>query len=310
MREASLYQFAKVVASLIASYFTGWAATMAARYKEQGKPVPAWIAEVMSLIPAITPDWVIGVLLAARSESWVPAQKVIAKCIPHLVYSMNFERPECRMKLFAEVALSAFVRFGWLVCDKQAIQYIVTDESHNQYGLGFKLGTLKVSIGDEEGITTRAMVRPNAEPVDTHAVMGTAWVKDGLDLDHCEETVHISNAVPLRWNMDVLHDMGDKFELSEAKKEDWDTERFPTFEDYVTDRQNQFNSYISKIPADILATEELTVFNTNAPDSRGRLYSKNDTMNYGGIKQVRGLVQMADGEVVDLDQAEKLKDFI
>ena len=312
---SSLNQFAAYAATLIKAHFEGWA-----QVNSKNGVAPAWVVETLTLVSAITSDWVIGVLVAVRGATrdndWAPAQLVIGATIPGNIRGLQSSQLPTRMKLFAEVALSAMCQCGWLIASATANEYKGKTSGYSAtHGLGFKLGRLTVSKWDKSGISMdeisvdRLMVEPGAQPKSTTRVLGTPWARDGMELDHCWETVELSNSVPLTWNKDVLHEMGDRFEMGEVSKEDWNPTVYPKFEDYCAYRQQQFDCYVSKIPETIAENQEEQVYNTYAPDSRGRLYPCNDTYNYVGIKQVRALLSLAKGEVISLEESGLLKDY-
>ena len=291
-------------AALLMSFVEGWAMS-----KTKDGVQPKWVQEILTLAHMCNMEQVVrSALIAVRSDKPVPMGLLAGAIIPHQITKLNLTKPDCRMKNWVEVIITGMCQFGWIVAVPSSIQYEKGDSPYAKAtGIGFKLGTLKVDVNDPE---VRVLTVPGNSPAYTSRTLGTMWAKDGQELDHCAETFQISNSIPLQWNTDVLHAMGNAFYLSEAKEEDWDQTQFDTFEEYCQHRIEQFNSYISKIPTRILEEEEGTiVYNTYAPDSRGRGYPTNDAYNYVGIKQIRALVRFAKGEVVSKDVSEFFEDW-
>ena len=299
-------KFIMRAALLMMSFIVGWSET---KRKEDGT-LPAWVADILRLAEMTDMQYVVrNALVACRSEKPVAMGMLVGKLIPHEFTKLNLPKPDTRLKNWVEVIISGLCQFGWIVAIPKGVEY---DSNPNEkcakaYGIGFILGTLKVDVEDPQ---VRVLNAPNDSPVYTSRTLGTMWAKSGEELDHCAETLKISNSVPLQWNYGVLHAMGDRFYLSEPKEEDWDREKFKTFDEYCAHRLDQFNSYISKIPTSILErSEDSIVYNTYAPCSRGRWYPTNDTYNYVGIKQVRALLKLANGEPVSKEESEFFADF-
>lgn len=148
---------------------------------------------------------------------------------------------------------------------------------------------------DCEGIT-----QPNKKPRLTHRVLGTIWAKNGNELDHNDIALNLLNNTPLTFNQDVMEKLGYEFNLSEPDKKDWDSAKFPVYEDWVEAREKAHKAYISKLP-EYIREESGVVYNTYAPDSRGRLYPTNDTGNFVGIKYVRAVIQSAEPDKIELE---------
>lgn len=291
--------FIAKAAALLVSFVLGWAETK----KKEGE-YPQWVKDILRLAEICDMQHVVrNALVAVRSDKPVPMGLLAGAIIPHQITKLNLAKPDCRMKNWVEVIVTGMCQFGWIVAVPNAVQYKKGDNPNAKAtGIGFTLGTLKVDVEDPQ---VKVLNMPEYSPTYTSRTLGTIWAKDGNELDHCAETFSLSNSIPLQWNTPVLHAMGDAFYLSEAKEEDWDQTQFDTFEEYCQHRIEQFNSYISKIPTRILEEEEGTiVYNTYAPDSRGRGYPTNDAYNYVGIKQIRALVRFAKGEVVSKDVSE------
>lgn len=296
--------FIAKAAALLVSFVLGWAETK----KKEGE-YPQWVKDILRLAEISDMQHVVrNALVAVRSDKPVPMGLLAGAVIPHQITKLNLAKPDCRMKNWVEVIVTGMCQFGWIVAVPNAVQYKKGDNPNAKAtGIGFTLGTLKVDAEDPQ---VKVLNMPEYSPTYTSRTLGTIWAKDGKELDHCAETFSLSNSIPLQWNTPVLHAMGDAFYLSEAKEEDWDQTQFDTFEEYCQHRIEQFNSYISKIPTRILEEEEGTiVYNTYAPDSRGRGYPTNDAYNYVGIKQIRALVRFAKGEVVSKDVSEFFEDW-
>lgn len=148
---------------------------------------------------------------------------------------------------------------------------------------------------DCEGIT-----QPNKKPRLTHRVLGTIWAKDGNELDHNDIALNLINSTPLTFNQDVMEKLNYEFSLSEPDKKDWDSVKFPVYEDWVEAREKAHKAYISKLP-EYIKEESGVVYNTYAPDSRGRLYPTNDTGNFVGIKYIRAVIQSAEPDKIELE---------
>ena len=144
--------------------------------------------------------------------------------------------------------------------------------------------------------------KPNAEARRTNRVLGSIWVKDSTKLNHNEKIIDLINGVALTFNQEVLAKMNYEFPLDEPNPDDWDSSKFPKYEDWVADREEQHRGYIGKLPKTIEEMGDEVFYNTYAPDSRGRLYPTNDAANFVGIKYVRAIVQFADDCIVDVEE--------
>ena len=144
--------------------------------------------------------------------------------------------------------------------------------------------------------------KPNAEAHRTNRVLGSIWVKDSTKLNHNEKIIDLINGVALTFNQEVLAKMNYEFPLDEPNPDDWDSSKYPKYEDWVADREEQHRGYIGKLPKTIEEMGDEVFYNTYAPDSRGRLYPTNDAANFVGIKYVRAIIQFADDCIVDVEE--------
>ena len=152
------------------------------------------------------------------------------------------------------------------------------------------------------GEVTALIKKPNSEARRTNRVLGSIWVKDSTKLNHNEKIIDLINGVALTFNQEVLAKMNYEFPLDEPNPDDWDSSKFPKYEDWVADREEQHRGYIGKLPKTIEEMGDEVSYNTYAPDSRGRLYPTNDAANFVGIKYVRAIVQFADDCIVDVEE--------
>ena len=152
------------------------------------------------------------------------------------------------------------------------------------------------------GEVTALIKKPNAEARRTNRVLGSIWVKDSTKLNHNEKIIDLINGVALTFNQEVLAKMNYEFPLDEPNPDDWDSSKFPKYEDWVADREEQHRGYIGKLPKTIEEMGDEVFYNTYAPDSRGRLYPTNDAANFVGIKYVRAIIQFADDCIVDVEE--------
>ena len=235
-------KFIARAAALMISFIIGWAET-----KKKDDSYPQWVKDILVLAEACNmQDVVKSALIAVRSDKPVAMGMLAGSIIPHEFTKLQLPKPGTRLKNWCEVIISGLCQFGWVVAVPKGVEYNTDPDNPyaKAYGIGFILGTLKVEMEDEE---PRVLNVPSNSPTYTNRTLGTMWAKSGEELDHCAETFQISNSIPLQWNTDVLHAMGDAFYLSEAKVEDWDQTQFATFEEYCQHRIEQFNSYVSSI---------------------------------------------------------------
>ena len=152
------------------------------------------------------------------------------------------------------------------------------------------------------GEVTALIKKPNSEVHGTNRVLGSIWVKDSTKLNHNKQIIDLVNGVALTFNQEVLAKLNYEFPLDEPNPDDWDSSKFPKYEDWVADREEQHRGYIGKLPKTIEEMGDEVFYNTYAPDSRGRLYPTNDAANFVGIKYIRAIVQFADDCIVDIDE--------
>ena len=152
------------------------------------------------------------------------------------------------------------------------------------------------------GEVTALIKKPNAEAHGTNRVLGSIWVKDSTKLNHNKQIIDLVNNVALIFNQEVLAKLNYEFPLDEPDPNDWDSAKYPKYEDWVADREEQHRGYIGKLPKTIEEMGDEVFYNTYAPDSRGRLYPTNDAGNFVGIKYIRSIVQFADDCIVDIDE--------
>ena len=131
---------------------------------------------------------------------------------------------------------------------------------------------------------------------------GDTIVSDSTKLNHNEKIIDLINGVALTFNQEVLAKMNYEFPLDEPNPDDWDSSKYPKYEDWVADREEQHRGYIGKLPKTIEEMGDEVFYNTYAPDSRGRLYPTNDAANFVGIKYVRAIIQFADDCIVDVEE--------
>jgi len=152
------------------------------------------------------------------------------------------------------------------------------------------------------GEVTALIKKPNAEAHRTNRVLGSIWVKDSTKLNHNKQIIDLVNGVALTFNQEVLAKLNYEFPLDEPNPDDWDSSKYPNYEDWVAAREEQHRGYIGKLPETIEEMGDEVFYNTYAPDSRGRLYPTNDAANFVGIKYVRAIIQFADDCIVDVEE--------
>lgn len=152
------------------------------------------------------------------------------------------------------------------------------------------------------GEVTALIKKPNAEAHRTNRVLGSIWVKDSTKLNHNKQIIDLVNGVALTFNQEVLAKLNYEFPLDEPDPNDWDSAKYPKYEDWVADREEQHRGYIGKLPKTIEEMGDEVFYNTYAPDSRGRLYPTNDAGNFVGIKYIRAIIQFADDCIVDVEE--------
>lgn len=152
------------------------------------------------------------------------------------------------------------------------------------------------------GEVTALIKKPNAKAHGTNRVLGSIWVKDSIKLNHNKQIIDLVNGVALTFNQEVLAKLNYEFPLDEPNPDDWDSSKYPDYNDWVAAREEQHRGYIGKLPETIEEMGDEVFYNTYAPDSRGRLYPTNDAANFVGIKYVRAIIQFADDCIVDVEE--------
>lgn len=267
---------------------------------KSGKPYSTtWLKEELSLLVSVGSQGIahilenlISVMRTTSEQSPMSIHQLIGSLIPSEIKSLKTEQLVSRMGQWCSLLLTCLVQRGIL---KEGTK-VATLNATSAYSTSMDGYYLNTHLADL-GIEIPAIKSVNIKPRATNKTLGSIWCKDGKELDHCSSTINLLNGTPLTFKKEVMDKMDNKFHLSEAKESKWNREAFATFEEYVKARENAFESYVSKLPEYInnIAQEGECVFNTYAPDSRGRLYPTSDVGNYVGIKQVRATVAFNDG---------------
>lgn len=207
------------------------------------------------------------------------------------------KNPQSRLKDMAELICNTLVDLGYLKIIPQSIPV----EKTSQYSTGFIDGcyiSLPNEIDGKKVLPLREAKNYHTYSADT---LGSSWLKDGNELDHCEETLELSNWTPLRWNYDILALMGNKFELAPASMDDWDPTVYDTFEEYEMARQIAFENYQGKMPEYILnqkTNKNDCFYITIKVGFIGREYIASETGNFITYKQQRAIIEDGIGEPV------------
>lgn len=267
---------------------------------KSGKPYSTtWLEEELTLLVSVGSQGIayilenlISTMRTTSEQSPMSIHQLIGSLIPSEIKSLKTEQLVSRMGQWCSLLLTCLVQRGVI---KQGTK-VATINATSMYSTsmdGYYLNTHLTDLG----IEIPAIKSVNIKPKATHKTLGSIWCKDGKELDHCSSTINLLNGTPLTFKKEVMDKLDNKFHLSEAKESKWNKEAFSTFEEYVKAREDAFKSYVSKLPEYInsIANGGECVFNTYAPDSRGRLYPTSDVGNYVGIKQVRATVAFSDG---------------
>lgn len=267
---------------------------------KSGKPYSTtWIEEELSLLGFVGSkglahilENLVSVMRSSSEQSPMSIHQFIGSLIPREIKYLETEQLVSRMGQWCSLLLTCLVQRG-IIKEGTKVATLNTTSIYSTSMDGYYLNTHLTDLGVEIHSIKSVSDKPKA----THKTLGSIWCKDSRELDHCSSTINLLNSTPLTFKKEVMDMMENKFHLSEAKKEKWNREAFSTFEEYVKAREDAFNSYVSKLPEYIsnIAQEGDTVFNTYAPDSRGRLYPTSDVGNFIGIKQVRATVAFSDG---------------
>lgn len=265
-----------------------------------GKPYSTtWLEEELSLLVSVGSQGLahilenlVSVMRTTSEQAPMSIHQLIGSLIPAEIKSLKTEQLVSRMGQWCSLLLSCLVQRG-IIKEGTKVATLNATSAYSTSMDGYYLNTHLTDLG----IEIPAIKSVNTKPRATHKTLGSIWCKDGKELDHCFSTINLLNSTPLTFKKEVMDKMDNKFHLSEAKESKWNRDAFATFEEYVKAREDAFNSYVSKLPEFIndIANGEECVFNTYAPDSRGRLYPTSDVGNYVGIKQVRATVAFSDG---------------
>lgn len=285
---------AKIVSRIMARY-----EVLKGKVTKQGKPYSTqYLSELLQLaqIVKITPLIENTILRLRETSKEKPASihQFIGSTVPKELEYCVSERRLARLGQWATVFLDSLMDFH--IIEKSNIK-IEAKNGNGKFMDGYYLNRQAlIQDYDCEGIT-----QPNKKPKSTHRVLGTIWAKNGNELDHNDIALNLLNNTPLTFNQDVMEKLGYEFKLSEPNKDDWDSAKFPVYEDWVEAREKAHKAYISKLPEYIKGEESGVVYNTYAPDSRGRLYPTNDTGNFVGIKYIRAVIQSAEPDKIELE---------
>ena len=288
---------AKIVTRIMARY-----EMLKGKVTKQGKPYSTQyldellqLAQTVKLSPLI--ENIILRLRETTKEKPTSIHQFVGSTVPKELEYCTVKGRLARLGQWATMLLDSLMDFH--IIEKSDIKIEAKDKnSNNEPRLmdGYYLNRQAlVRDYDCEGIT-----QPNKKPKLTHRVLGTIWAKNGNELDHNDIALNLLNNTPLTFNQDVMEKLGYEFKLSEPDKDDWDSAKFPVYEDWVEAREKAHKAYISKLP-EYIREESGVVYNTYAPDSRGRLYPTNDTGNFVGIKYIRAVIQSAEPDKIELE---------
>lgn len=268
---------------------------------KNGKPYSTqWVEEELLLLGYVGSkglahilENLVSVMRSSSEQSPMSIHQLIGSLIPREIKYLETEQLVSRMGQWCSLLLTCLVQRGVIKESRTKIATVTLTNPYAGVMDGFYLNTHLTDLGIEIPSIKSVSDKPKA----TNKTLGSIWCKDGKELDHCSSTINLLNETPLTFKKEVMDMLDNKFHLSEAKKEKWNKDAFSTFEEYVKAREDAFESYVSKLPKYInnIAQEGDTVFNTYAPDSRGRLYPTSDVGNFVGIKQVRATIAFSDG---------------
>ena len=285
----------KIISRIMARY-----EILKGKVTKQGKPYSTQyldellqLAQTVKLSPLI--ENIILRLRETTKEKPTSIHQFVGSTVPKELEYCTVKGRLARLGQWATMLLDTLIDFH--IIEKSNVK-IEAKNSNNEPRLmdGYYLNRQAlVRDYDCEGIT-----QPNKKPKLTHRVLGTIWAKNGNELDHNDIALNLLNNTPLTFNQDVMEKLGYEFKLSEPDKDDWDSAKFPVYEDWVEAREKAHKAYISKLP-EYIREESGVVYNTYAPDSRGRLYPTNDTGNFVGIKYIRAVIQSAEPDKIELE---------
>ena len=287
---------AKIVTRIMARY-----EMLKGKVTKQGKPYSTQyldellqLAQTVKLSPLI--ENIILRLRETTKEKPTSIHQFVGSTVPKELEYCTVKGRLARLGQWATMLLDTLIDFH--IIEKSNVKIEAKNSNSNEPRLmdGYYLNRQAlVRDYDCEGIT-----QPNKKPKLTHRVLGTIWAKNGNELDHNDIALNLLNNTPLTFNQDVMEKLGYEFKLSEPDKDDWDSAKFPEYKDWVEAREKAHKAYISKLP-EYIKGESGVVYNTYAPDSRGRLYPTNDTGNFVGIKYVRAVIQSAEPDKIELE---------
>lgn len=286
----------KIISRITARY-----EVLKGKVTKQGKPYNTQylnellqLAQIVKLEPLI--ENTILRLRETTKEEPTSIHQFVGSTVPKELEYCVAEKRLARLGQWATVFLDALVDFHIIEKSDVKIEATKNGNGNQRFMDGYYLNRQALVQGyDCEGIT-----QPNKKPRMSHRVLGTIWAKNGNELDHNDIALDLLNSTPLTFNQDVMEKLGYEFKLSEPDMDDWDSAKFPEYKDWVEAREKAHKAYISKLP-EYIREESGVVYNTYAPDSRGRLYPTNDTGNFVGIKYIRAVIQSAEPDKIELE---------
>lgn len=286
----------KIISRIMARY-----EVLKGKVTKQGKPYSTQylvelivIAQTVKMVPLIE-NTILRLRETSKDEP-TSIHQFVGSTVPKELEWCVAEKRLARLGQWATIFLDALMDFHIIEKSNIKIEAKAKNGSEPRFMDGYYLNRQAlIQNYDCEGIT-----QPNKKPRLTHRVLGTIWARDGNELDHNDIALNLVNGTPLTFNQDVMEKLNYEFSLSEPDKKDWDSMKFPVYEDWVEAREKAHNAYISKLP-EYIREESGIVYNTYAPDSRGRLYPTNDTGNFVGIKYIRAVIQSAEPDKIELE---------
>lgn len=282
--------------------------TLKTKVKKNGQPYSTeWVEDLMKLSTSVNyTNLMMNILNCLRGtdkENGKSIHQMVGYALPREIasYSTNRFGQWVSMVLTAIMDMNLLIEGDtivsqkWVQCaDGSMVEKTIKTKT---FYLNYK-ALHHADLGEVNAL----IKKPNAEARRTNRVLGSIWVKDSTKLNHNEKIIDLINGVALTFNQEVLAKMNYEFPLDEPNPDDWDSSKFPKYEDWVADREEQHRGYIGKLPKTIEEMGDEVFYNTYAPDSRGRLYPTNDAANFVGIKYVRAIVQFADDCIVDVEE--------
>lgn len=286
----------KIISRILARY-----EMLKGKVTKQGKPYSTkyldellQLAQIVRLEPLI--ENTILRLRETSKEKPASIHQFVGSTVPKELGWCIADKRLARLGQWATVFLDTLMDFNMIKKSDIKIEAKAKNSNEPRFMDGYYLNRKAlVQDYDCEGIT-----QPNKKPRMSHRVLGTVWARDGNELDHNDIVINILNNTPLTFNQDVMEKLGYEFKLSEPDKDDWDSTKFPVYEEWVEAREKAHKAYISKLP-EYIRKESGVVYNTYAPDSRGRLYPTNDTGNFVGIRYIRAVIQSAEPDKIELE---------